>query len=154
MNDLLGSGRSPLNVVHVGLELLRSELEGYSNNLPTLLQVTELIDDMHSASEIAINTLSDLLHYENLDAGSFLLETGWRPLCNLFRGKLKWAGLLARRKNVSFHIEDSTILADEIEDSMSKLEEGLFKRLWLNSLPLIVSIGHCRNASWIRWCSG
>jgi len=58
---------SPLNVVHAGLEILRSELP-----ISTSETVLELIDDIHSASETAIEILNDLLHYEHIDSGKLL----------------------------------------------------------------------------------
>jgi len=57
--------RSPLNVVHAGLEILRSELV-FSASSAAL----ELIDDIYSASETAIEILNDLLHYEHMDSGT------------------------------------------------------------------------------------
>ena len=60
--------RSPLNVVHAGLDLLRDQV---------LLQflgesgraILELLDDIAAASTTAISILDDLLNYENIDAG-------------------------------------------------------------------------------------
>ena len=62
--------RSPLNVVHAGLDLLRSELSICPVMAPAITDLMELVEDMFSASESAINILNDLLNYENLDAGS------------------------------------------------------------------------------------
>ena len=68
--------RSPLNVVHAGLEILRDELReldaGKStkcdeNNNKGLL---ELVEDIFAASDSAINILNDLLNYEHMDAGN------------------------------------------------------------------------------------
>mmetsp|Transcript_16569 Transcript_16569/g.24082 ORF Transcript_16569/g.24082 Transcript_16569/m.24082 type:complete len:910 (+) Transcript_16569:10-2739(+) len=96
--------RSPLNVVHAGLEILRSELV-FSASSAAL----ELIDDIYSASETAIDILNDLLHYEHMDAGTFNLELSWRPLFGFLKDKLHWATILAEKSNVNLQIVDSTI---------------------------------------------
>ena len=57
---------SPLNVVHVGIELLRDQL---LKNRFIESCVVELINDVYTSSEAAINILSDLLNFENIDAG-------------------------------------------------------------------------------------
>lgn len=65
--------RSPLNVVHAGLDILRSELGCMENFNGLFGQVSEstaeLIEDIYTASETAISILNDLLHYEHMDAG-------------------------------------------------------------------------------------
>ena len=64
--------RSPLNVVHAGLDILRSEVR----NLPAaaiqaaVRFMSDLLEDIFSSSETAILILNDLLQYENLDAGT------------------------------------------------------------------------------------
>eukprot|EP00597_Dinobryon_sp_UTEXLB2267_P017381 CAMPEP_0201112334 /NCGR_PEP_ID=MMETSP0812-20130820/77187_1 /ASSEMBLY_ACC=CAM_ASM_000668 /TAXON_ID=98059 /ORGANISM="Dinobryon sp., Strain UTEXLB2267" /LENGTH=640 /DNA_ID=CAMNT_0047375655 /DNA_START=533 /DNA_END=2455 /DNA_ORIENTATION=- len=95
--------RSPLNVVHAGLEILRSELV-FSASSAAL----ELIDDIYSASETAIEILNDLLHYEHMDSGTFKLELSWQPLARLWGSKLKWAFILAEKNNISLTVTDST----------------------------------------------
>mmetsp|Transcript_9907 Transcript_9907/g.13587 ORF Transcript_9907/g.13587 Transcript_9907/m.13587 type:complete len:940 (-) Transcript_9907:315-3134(-) len=104
--------RSPLNVVHAGLDLLRSELSVCPVMAPAITDLMELVEDMFSASESAINILNDLLNYENLDAGTFNLDMSWKPLLRLLEGKLKWAILLARKKKVELTIVDETVATD------------------------------------------
>ena len=64
--------RSPLNVVHAGLELLLLEIARAD---PTSMVVSierstaDFIQNMFSASESAINILNDLLQYEHMEAG-------------------------------------------------------------------------------------
>ena len=53
-------------MVHAGLDLLRSELQGISS-LPR--STLELVEDIFTSSESAINILNDLLSYEYIDAG-------------------------------------------------------------------------------------
>ena len=54
----LCSVRSPLNIVHEGLDIIRSEIEA-----------DKMIRNIFSASETSINFLNDLLHCEHIDAG-------------------------------------------------------------------------------------
>ena len=61
--------RSPLNVVHAGLDLLRSELQSVAALSRNTL---ELVEDIFTSSESAINILNDLLSYEYIDAGLIL----------------------------------------------------------------------------------
>ena len=118
--------RSPLNVVHAGLDLLRDQV---------LLQflgesgraILELLDDIAAASTTAISILDDLLNYENIDAGrlltltsasktltrfhwigSFKLDLSWKLLERKFGQNFKWAELLAAKKNIHCEIIDET----------------------------------------------
>jgi len=73
--------RSPLNVVHAGLDILRDELRQLqamenSTDLTIILnsskcfdKIKELVEDIFAASDSAINILNDLLDYEHMDAG-------------------------------------------------------------------------------------
>lgn len=103
--------RSPLNVVHAGLEILRSELNSATQSAASQVSnsLCELIDDIYSASETAIEILNDLLHYEHMDAGTFNLELSWRPLSGFLKDKLHWAAILAEKNNVDLQIFDSTV---------------------------------------------
>lgn len=77
--------RSPLNVVHAGLDILRDELRDYiavetatqgnSSNQKGLLG---LVEDMFAASDSAITILNDLLNYENMDAGRLIFLSKFR----------------------------------------------------------------------------
>eukprot|EP00597_Dinobryon_sp_UTEXLB2267_P018742 CAMPEP_0201113918 /NCGR_PEP_ID=MMETSP0812-20130820/78106_1 /ASSEMBLY_ACC=CAM_ASM_000668 /TAXON_ID=98059 /ORGANISM="Dinobryon sp., Strain UTEXLB2267" /LENGTH=617 /DNA_ID=CAMNT_0047377495 /DNA_START=109 /DNA_END=1962 /DNA_ORIENTATION=- len=111
--------RSPLNVVHAGLDILRGELESYKSLSEDVL---ELVEDIFSASDSAINILNDLLNYEHLDAGTFRLDLTWTRLCSDFGNRLKWTVLMAKKKNIELRIVDETELnkylrsCDECED--------------------------------------
>mmetsp|Transcript_17069 Transcript_17069/g.23459 ORF Transcript_17069/g.23459 Transcript_17069/m.23459 type:complete len:922 (+) Transcript_17069:41-2806(+) len=98
--------RSPLNVVHAGLDLLRSELQSVASLSRSTL---ELVEDIFTSSESAINILNDLLSYEYIDAGIFDLELSYKPLMQLFEGQLQWAELLAKSSGISFIIVDETV---------------------------------------------
>ena len=58
--------RSPLNVVHASIELLKDYLAALAVSDAAL---TDLIDDAYKSSLAAINILSNLLNFENIDAG-------------------------------------------------------------------------------------
>ena len=72
--------RSPLHVVLAGLELLRADF--YTVGSEANLSILELIDDMQSAGETAINILNDLLQYENMDAGKLCFFTNNMAMLN------------------------------------------------------------------------
>ena len=67
------SSRSPLNVVHAGLDLLMSEVKEADQTaemVPISRSTIELIHHVHSSSESAIEILDALLQYEQIDAGA------------------------------------------------------------------------------------
>jgi hypothetical protein len=71
--------------------------------------ILDLIDDIFSSSEMAIEVLDELLQYENLDSGSFNMDMRWLPLDQLFAGKLSWARILAEKKGVNLTLLDATL---------------------------------------------
>jgi len=110
--------RSPLNVVHAGLDILLGDLRSQQLEVASTMKgIIELAEDIYSASESAIHILNDLLEYEHLDAGSFQLDLGWKPLLCLMDGKLKWASFMAQRKGTDFAVED--LILSSISDSCS-----------------------------------
>lgn len=126
--------RSPLNVVHAGLDILRAELEGGSVMLNQINASTmELIEDIFAASETAISILNDLLHYEHMDAGTFQLERVWRPL---LQGKLHWATILADKKRIKLTIADLTVASGGSEAVCDTENGSLFKRADSDELDL------------------
>jgi hypothetical protein len=63
---------SPLNVVHVGLEMLVSLIHKADPASPTVSidrSTADFILQMFFSSESAINILNDLLQYEHIEAG-------------------------------------------------------------------------------------
>lgn len=64
--------RSPLNVVHVGLEMLLTEIRKSDPASPFVSierSTADFIVHMFTSSESAINILNDLLQYEHMEAG-------------------------------------------------------------------------------------
>lgn len=74
-------------MVHAGLDIMRDELRQMHSSqkacvvLNSSNEVTEqigglleLVDDIFTASDSAINILNDLLDYEHMDAGSELIH--------------------------------------------------------------------------------
>ena len=94
--------RSPLNVAHAGLEILKADLETAGASLAIL----SLLDDIFSASNAAIDILNDMLHYEHIDSGTFKLEPAVVPLVNVLAGRLEVYKYMASKKSITFHIED------------------------------------------------
>lgn len=61
--------RSPLNVVRVGLDILKSELTRPNSTLKVDPSIVELLEDIISSSDSSIEILNELLDYEHMDAG-------------------------------------------------------------------------------------
>lgn len=61
------SHRSPLNVVHAGLDLLLVDLKKCEVSVSD--RFLELVEDIFAASDSAITILNDLLNYEHMDSG-------------------------------------------------------------------------------------
>ena len=67
--------RSPLNIVHAGLDIMQAEIDAQSGAIQTQTPVVirpetaKMVRNMFAASETAIHILNDLLHYEHIDAG-------------------------------------------------------------------------------------
>jgi len=98
--------RSPLSIVHAGLDLLVSDLRSEVLTAPTRL--VELIDDVFSASESALSILDDLLQYENIEAGKLKVDLKWTPMKKMWDGNLKWVSLLTHRNRLNLNICDHT----------------------------------------------
>ena len=58
-----------MNVIHAGLDILKSEVKTDHTVLPGVNNALEMLEDIYSASESAVSILNDLLQYEHLNAG-------------------------------------------------------------------------------------
>ena len=94
--------RSPLNVAHAGLEILKAELEA----IRAPISILNLLDDIFSSSNTAIEILNDMLHYEHIDSGTFKLEMAVIPLLHAFAGRLEAYKYMAAKKSITLNIED------------------------------------------------
>jgi len=119
--------RSPLNVVHAGLDILRSELGCLESVHGVISQISdstaELIEDIYTASETAIAILNDLLHYEHMDAGTFQLEQIMKPLSGILEGKLNWATILTKKKKINLAILDFTVATNSEFSPSNKVDD-------------------------------
>ena len=117
--------RSPLNVSHAGLEILKAELE----TMGASLAILALVDDIFSASNAAIEILNDTLHYEHLESGTFKLELAVTPLQGVFVGRLEPYKFMASKKGIILRIEDlvqaSEYYAGSAADAMVDAELGV-----------------------------
>lgn len=126
-------------MVHAGLDLLVAEIKSADPIGAMVLierKTAELVIQMFSASESAINILNDLLQYEHIEAGAtlskhggasiehrlkhantvivgtFSMEMAWTRLANVFENKLGWASILALQKGISFDVADKTVASE------------------------------------------
>ena len=63
--------------MHAGLDILRSEIDANSGGTTGTVvfispETAKMVRNMFSASETAIQILNDLLHYEHIDAGTYV----------------------------------------------------------------------------------
>lgn len=63
--------RSPVNVIELGLDIVKSELKKAGNLSPS---VSCVWDDMKSACEATSVVLNDILNYENIEGGMWQLD--------------------------------------------------------------------------------
>ena len=117
--------RSPLNVVHAGLELLKFELEATG----VLHSISELFEDIYLASNTAIDVLDEMLQYEHIDSGTFKLDCVAVKLFGCFVGRLDGFMHLALRKNILLRIDD---LAQVSESPICSIERN--SKQYLNQL--------------------
>ena len=94
--------RSPLNVVHAGLELLRFDLEAAG----VIHAVNNLLQDIFVASNTAIEILNEMLQYEHIDSGTFKLECSVLQLVHCFAGRLDSYKYMASKKDIALNVED------------------------------------------------
>ena len=112
--------RSPLNVAHAGLEILKADLE----TARVSISILNLLDDIFSASNTAIEILNDMLHYEHIDSGTFKLEMVVTPLLNVFAGRLEAYKYMASKKSILLCIEDQAQVSNYFEVADTAEDEG------------------------------
>ena len=72
-------GRSPLNIVHAGLDIIRADMRPMDEGSSLVVVSTEnaeMIEQIFTASQTAIDILDDLLQYEHIDSGRQTI-CGW-----------------------------------------------------------------------------
>ena len=83
--------RSALNVSVAGLEMIKSEIEVTDANVGLI----DLVYDVSESNETAVEILSDLLQYENIEAGSLLIALACPSSISLARSFTRLWLLLA-----------------------------------------------------------
>ena len=100
--------RSPLNVVHAGLELLRADLAAAG----VLSSSLSLLQDIYFASSAAIDILNDMLQYEHIDSGTFKLDCAVVSMLQAFAGRLDGFKFMLANKNITMRIEDQAQVSE------------------------------------------
>ena len=129
--------RSPLNVVHAGLELLRADLAAAGALPATLI----LLQDIYFASSAAIEILNDMLQYEHIDSGTFKLDCAAVTMLQAFAGRLDGFRFLLIIKNITFHIEDQAQVSEFYSPNEDGFQQagGLLMHPFLNLLKSLSS---------------
>eukprot|EP01036_Dinobryon_divergens_P023757 gene23757-32142_t len=120
--------RSPLNVVHAGLELLKADLTAADGVLSSTLT---LLQDIYFASSAAIEILNDMLQYEHIDSGTFKLDCTVMPMLQAFVGRLDSFKFMLANKNITLHIEDQA----QVSEFYSPPEDNISQDALLLSIP-------------------
>ena len=136
--------RSPLNVVHAGLELLRADLVA-TGALPSTLS---LLQDIYLSSGAAIEILNDMLQYEHIDSGTFKLDCAAIALVQAFNGRMNSLKILATSRNIILNIEDQA----QVSEFYSPVEDSSLGMLLLlpPTAPLVLFIDRFRVEQIIR----
>ena len=146
--------RSPLNVVHAGLELLRADLvaAGALSSTLTLLQ------DIFFASSAAIEILNDMLQYEHIDSGTFKLDCAAVAILQAFAGRMDGFKFMLTNKNITLHIEDLAQVSEfyspienesELQDAVEESSVPALSSM-SSSLSLVLFIDRFRVEQIIR----
>eukprot|EP01036_Dinobryon_divergens_P031957 gene31957-41454_t len=117
--------RSPLNVIHSGLNLLVEDME----SLPPNEQRKELLETFKSirhASTDLLQTMNDLLLLESMDSAAFSIEEEMTPCAHLTQ-IAENCGLMPREKGIVFTVNnqcDATAPLTYVENIADESEEG------------------------------
>eukprot|EP01036_Dinobryon_divergens_P026133 gene26133-34745_t len=124
--------RSPLNVIHSGLNLLVEDVE----QLPPNDEKNKLIETFASirhASGDLLQTMNDLLLLESMDSPAFSVEEKMVPCTSLTEIAEK-CSLMPREKGIVFtvnnqfdekdHVPDGQVVVDEQVDHLNDIELG------------------------------
>jgi signal transduction histidine kinase len=103
--------RSPLNVIHSGLNLLVTDLE----SLPAIEEKENLMETFTSiqhASGDLLETMNDLLLLESMDSAAFSIQEKMVPCANLTQ-IAEQCGVLPRAKGIAFAVSNQFDVLDE-----------------------------------------
>ena len=112
--------RSPLNVIHSGLNLLVEDVDG----LPPSAQkesVKETFASIRHASGDLLQTMNDLLLLESMDSAAFSVQEKMVPCADLTHIADK-CGVMPREKGIAFHVNNH-FLAPEKPDLGARTEQ-------------------------------
>jgi signal transduction histidine kinase len=105
------SRRTPLNIVSIGLELLKKRNK---NGTLTSEELDELLDYCVVATDAGVNILTDLLSYEKISSNAFTLELVETRLLSLILAKLNPFLLHASQKDIQLNILRNLDSADPL----------------------------------------
>ena len=103
--------RSPLNVIHSGLNLLVTDLE----TLPPIKEMENLLEtftSIHHASSDLLETMNDLLLLESMDSAAFSIQEKMVPCAKLTQ-VAEQCGVLPRAKGITFTVNNQFDVEDE-----------------------------------------
>ena len=113
--------RSPLNVVHAGLELLRVDLATAGAPASCL----NLLQDIFFASSAAIDILNDMLQYEHIDSGTFKLDCAVVSIVQAFAGRMDGYKSMLANKNITMLIEDLAQVSEFYSPTANDSQENM-----------------------------
>eukprot|EP01037_Dinobryon_pediforme_P035710 gene35710-42238_t len=84
-------------------------------------ETAEMIEQIFSASEMAINILDDLLNYEHMDSGTFNLDLSWSSVARFLENSFGWAMMLAAKKGFIASPNSPALTTGDLESGNSTL---------------------------------
>jgi hypothetical protein len=135
--------RTPLHAVSMGLQLLQNEMVKFTcprsskdnqTHKPVEDQLQDKLTDWSVLSEdilsntlSAVDVLNDLLNYDKIEAGTLHLELTVIPIWKLIEDTASEFKLHAKKKNINYLLDFSSLVDPANADSKSVLAKGLFR---------------------------
>lgn len=145
-------------MVLTGLDMLKSCMVSKFTGAVGTEEMFDLLGDITSSCNSAVQLLNDLLNYEHIETGvcasssshrpsvmrsfqgAFALDRSYVPLASLLVNKLSWAFLVARSKKILFSIDDRT---NATEFGSAAKSSGLLSEPAHEEGTLLRSSGRC-----------
>ena len=116
--------RSPLNVIHSGLNLLVTDLENLPPTIEEKENLLETFASIHHASGDLLQTMNDLLLLESMDSAAFSIQEKMVPCANLTQ-IAEQCGVLPREKGIAFAVSNQFDYSQQEEPSSSNPKPNL-----------------------------
>jgi signal transduction histidine kinase len=125
---LLCASRTPLNTVILGLHLLEEHLETLRSlsqhqeeGVNVVTACSELIQELHDNTTVAVNTLNDLINYDKIESKTFSIEKKPVKIWSVIKKTVGLLSLQANEKRVEIKMEFERNSSKPHNNSLSQL---------------------------------